>query len=90
MKDSSVTGSTRGISSAGYGVVNLDNARVEATAATGVGLVLLNADAAARNNSRIIGGVNGVNMRTDATLTRTNSLILDNSVVQGKTGGPSW
>ncbi|MET4715481.1 outer membrane autotransporter protein [Pseudomonas sp. PvP125] len=86
VKDSSVTGSTRGISSAGYGVVNLDNARVEATAATGVGLVLLNADAAARNNSRIIGGVNGVNMRTDATLTRTNSLILDNSVVQGKTG----
>lgn len=86
VRDSSVVGSTRGINAAGYGTVTLDNARVEATSATGMGLVLLNADAAARNNSRIIGGVNGVNMRTDATLTRTNSLILDNSVVQGRTG----
>ncbi|WP_448650962.1 autotransporter outer membrane beta-barrel domain-containing protein [Pseudomonas fluorescens] len=86
VKDSSVTGSTRGISAAGYSTVNLDNAQVQATAATGVGVVLLNADGAARNNSRISGGVNGVNMRTEGGLTRTNSLILDNSVVQGRTG----
>ncbi len=86
IKDSSVIAATRGISSAGYSVVNLDNARVEATLATGTGIVLFNSDVTARNNSRIIGGVNGVNMRNDATLTRTSSLILDNSVVQGKTG----
>ncbi|MGU9830731.1 autotransporter outer membrane beta-barrel domain-containing protein [Pseudomonas sp. LF242] len=86
VKDSSVIGATRGISAAGYGTVNLDNARVDATAATGIGLVLLNADAVARNNSRITGGVNGVNMRMEGDLTRTNSLILDNSVVQGKSG----
>ncbi len=86
IKDSTVFGVTRGISSAGYGVVNLDNARVEAAHPTGVGMVLFNSEATVRNNTRIIGGDNGVNMRSDASLTRTNSLILDNSVVQGKTG----
>ncbi|MFL1490722.1 autotransporter outer membrane beta-barrel domain-containing protein [Pseudomonas antarctica] len=86
VRDSSVVGSTRGINAAGYSTVTLDNARVTATDATGMGLVLLNAEAAVRNNSTIVGGANGVNMRTDANLTRTNSLILDNSVVQGKTG----
>jgi outer membrane autotransporter protein len=86
VRDSSITAISRGINSSGYGKVNLDNARVEATGATGTGLVLLNAEAVVRNNSSIVGGASGVNMRTDADLTLTNSLILDNSVVQGRTG----
>ncbi len=86
VRDSSVVGSTRGINAAGYSTVNLDNARVEATAANGHGVVLLNAQAVARNNSTIVGGESGVNLRTEGGLTRTASLILDNSVVQGRTG----
>lgn len=86
VRDSTVSGTTRGISAAGYSVVDLDNAHVQATNATGMGVVLLNADAVARNNSTIVGGASGVNMRMEGNLTRTNSLILDRSVVQGLTG----
>ncbi len=86
VRDSTVSGTTRGISAGGYSVVDLNNAYVEATSAAGVGVVLLNADAVARNNSTIVGGASGVNMRVDGGLTRTNSLILDRSVVQGLNG----
>ncbi|NVZ20351.1 autotransporter outer membrane beta-barrel domain-containing protein [Pseudomonas costantinii] len=84
--DSSVSGLTRGISASAYSVVNLDRAVVEGTGAAGTGLVLANADGFVRNNSRVVGGLNGVNLRADSNLSRTNTLILDNSVVEGRTG----
>lgn len=86
VKDSSVFGSQRGISAGVYSVANLDNARVEGTTAAGIGLVMFNADANAQNKSLILGGVNGVHMTSLGSVSRTNTLILDNSVVQGKTG----
>ncbi len=84
--NSRVAGRDAGISASAYSTVNLDGAQVQGTGANGTGLLLANADAVVRNNSRIVGGRNGVLMRQDAEATRTNSLILDNSVVQGTTG----
>ncbi|WP_256347227.1 autotransporter outer membrane beta-barrel domain-containing protein [Pseudomonas sp. D2002] len=86
VRDSRVFGSLRGISAGVYGVANLDNAHVEGTTAAGIGLVMFNADANAKNKSLILGGVNGVNMTSLGSVSRTNTLVLDNSVVQGKTG----
>lgn len=84
--NSSVSGADYGITAGAFSKVNLDGARVQSTSAAGTGLLLGNADASVRNNSVIVGGRNGVNMIADGTSGRPNSLILDGSTVQGKTG----
>ncbi|MFL1551223.1 autotransporter outer membrane beta-barrel domain-containing protein [Pseudomonas sp. ArH3a] len=84
--NSRVSGRDFGITASAYSTVNLDRAQVQATGATGTGLQLANADAFVRNNSSIVGGRNGVFMRAEGNVTRTNTLILDHSVVEGKTG----
>lgn len=86
VENSRVVGTLRGITAGSYSTVALDNAQVEATDAAGSGLMLINSSAVVRNNSVIIGGDNGVNMLSEANLSLTNSLVLDNSVVQGRTG----
>ncbi|WP_455827270.1 autotransporter outer membrane beta-barrel domain-containing protein [Pseudomonas graminis] len=86
MKDSTVTGRTRGIVAGGYSSVNLDNSRVQGTGPAGMGLFVLNGSVTAQNKSVIVGTVNGASLVSAGGLSLTNQLTLNDSVLQGQTG----
>lgn len=82
--NSLIKGTTRGASVSGNSTLELNGAELEGTAVNGVGLYLFGQ--AVANNSLITGGQNGVRMDMDRSTDVPNTLVLNGSHVEGKTG----
>ncbi|MBT2372378.1 autotransporter outer membrane beta-barrel domain-containing protein [Pseudomonas fluorescens] len=82
--NSVIKGTTRGASVSGNSTLDLAGSHLEGTADNSAGLYLFG-QANARN-SLIIGGQNGVRMDMDRSDDAPNSLVLDGTHVEGKTG----
>ncbi|MGY2137482.1 autotransporter outer membrane beta-barrel domain-containing protein [Pseudomonas reactans] len=82
--NSIIKGTTRGASVSGNSTLELNGTEIEGTADNGVGLHLFGQ--AVANNSLITGGQNGVRMDLDRSTDAPNTLVLNGSHVEGKTG----
>lgn len=86
--NSQIIGATHGARASAFSVLDFNNTTVQATRPTGIGVLLQNAQLRASNHTSIVGALNGVVMDFDAASTRGigNSLVLNNSSIQGQSG----
>lgn len=84
--NSQITGVTQGARASAFSVLDFNNTRVEATGANGAGVLLQNGQLRTSNNTSIIGGRNGIMFDIDNSATLGNSVVLNASSVEGKSG----
>lgn len=86
LQDSTVSGVLGGAVVTSYSTLNLNNSAIEGTGSSSFGLRIAGGQATLNNQSRIIGGLNGVTFELDRTDEQISKLVLNNSSVEGKTG----
>lgn len=84
--DSQLSGGEIGAEVTGLSTLTLIKTDVTGTAADSIGLSILGGDVRATAGSRISGGSSGVRMANDSNSVGVNSLVLDNSSVEGRSG----
>ena len=82
---STIKGGQVGASVTQFGVLNLDDTLVQGTAVGSTGVSLLGGSAFAQR-STVVGEQNGVRITRVAGVTGDGTLVLDQSIVEGKTG----
>ncbi|QHF45231.1 autotransporter outer membrane beta-barrel domain-containing protein [Pseudomonas sp. S35] len=83
--NSTIKGAQIGASVTQFGVLNLLDTLVEGTAAGSTGVSLIGGSAVAQR-SRLVGEQNGVRIARAAGVTGDGTLVLDQSIVEGRTG----
>lgn len=84
--DSALSGGTGGARVTAFSALALSNSTVEGTGTGSVGLALLSGAATASNNTRIVGGRNGVTLGLESGGPGASQLRLNQSSVEGKNG----
>lgn len=85
VSNSTITGLNSGITSSALSTVQLSNTHVEGTGANSSGMTLFSADATA-TGSTIIGGQNGISIFGNGSVSRTSTVALSGTHVEGTTG----
>lgn len=84
--NSTVSGVLGGAVATSYSTLNLNNSTIEGTDSSSFGVRIAGGQVTLNNQSKIIGGLNGVTFELDGTDEQISKLVLNNSSVEGKTG----
>lgn len=86
VSDSNISGVTGGARATAFSSLAFSNSTIEGTGAASSGVALMSGAASASNDTRIVGGQNGVTLGLEGTGLPASQLLLNRSSVEGKSG----